>query len=112
TRCEACDNDFGGLFRCRTCLWPRIVCCKCLLAAHREQPLHRIEGVPDFKGITLAALGLVVFLGHGGDKCPKGVRDGNFTILALNGAHDVTMDFCGCENAAPRGTQLEAMCLY
>ncbi|KAJ7025298.1 hypothetical protein C8F04DRAFT_1191646 [Mycena alexandri] len=97
TRCEACDNDFGGLFRCRTCLWPRIVCCKCLLTAHREQPLHRIEWF---------------FLGHGGDKCPKGVRDGNFTILALNGAHDVTMDFCGCENSAPRGTQLEAMRLY
>ncbi|KAJ7036441.1 hypothetical protein C8F04DRAFT_1258007 [Mycena alexandri] len=112
TRCETCGEVTGALYRCRTCFWPRIICRTCTLTAHREQPLHRIEGVPDFKGITLAMLGLVVFLGHGGGKCPNGVRDADFTILGVDGAHDVILDFCGCDDATSRGMQLEAMCLH
>lgn len=57
-------------------------------------------------------LGLVVFLGHGGGKCPQGVREADFTILGLDGAHDIVLDFCGCHHAPTRGTQLEAMRLH
>ncbi|KAJ7016311.1 hypothetical protein C8F04DRAFT_1281907 [Mycena alexandri] len=96
TRCKTCGEVTGSLYRCR----------------HAEQPLHRIESVPDFKGITLAMLGLVVFLGHGGGKCPQGVREADFTILGLDGAHDIVLDFCGCHHAPTRGTQLEAMRLH
>ncbi|KAJ7769476.1 hypothetical protein B0H16DRAFT_1715930 [Mycena metata] len=112
TRCETCGEVTGSLYRCRTCFWPRIICRKCTLAGHAEQPLHRIESVPDFKGMTLAMMGLVVFLGHGGGKCPQGVRDADFTVLGLDGAHDVILDFCGCPEAPTRGMQLEAMRLH
>ncbi|KAJ7024220.1 hypothetical protein C8F04DRAFT_1270544 [Mycena alexandri] len=72
-------------------------------------PLHRIESVPDFKGITLVMMGLVVFLGHHGSKCPKGVHDTDFTILGVDGPHDVIVDFCGCDEAPSYRAQLEAM---
>ncbi|KAJ7775289.1 hypothetical protein B0H16DRAFT_1712866 [Mycena metata] len=112
TSCDTCNQVTGSLFRCRTCFWPRIICRSCILIRHAEHPLHRIEGVPDLKGTTLAMMGLVVLLGHGGAKCPRGVRDADFTILGLDGAHDVNLDFCGCDQAPTRGEQLEAMRLH
>ncbi|KAJ7029618.1 hypothetical protein C8F04DRAFT_1264698 [Mycena alexandri] len=113
TRCERCNVETNGLYRCRTCFWPRFNCRACTLAAHAEHPLHRIESWPGFQGTSLAQLGLVVYLGHGGDKCPKGVTDADFTIVGLDGAHDVTLNFCACEKAPARQEmQLESMRLH
>ncbi|KAJ7770726.1 hypothetical protein B0H16DRAFT_1207371, partial [Mycena metata] len=104
--CDTCNQVTGNLFRCRTCFWPRIICRSCTLARHAEQPLHRIEVSRFLHCTTLAMMGLVVFLGHGGAKCPRGVRDADFTILGLDRAHDVNLDFCGCDHARTRGEQL------
>ncbi|KAJ7715469.1 hypothetical protein B0H16DRAFT_1741910 [Mycena metata] len=112
TTCETCKIKTNTLYRCRNCFWPRIICRKCLLAAHAEHPLHRVEDVPASHGYTLSAMGLVVFLGHSGAKCPEVVIDTDFTVLGVDGAHDVTMGFCGCDGGLTRGQQLEAMRLH
>ncbi|KAJ7745299.1 hypothetical protein B0H16DRAFT_1462814 [Mycena metata] len=112
TTCETCKIKTNALYRCRNCFWPRIICCKCLLAAHAEHPLHCVEDVPASHGYTLSAMGLVVFLGHGGAKCPEVVIDADFTVLGVDGAHDVTMGFCGCDGGLTHGQQLEAMRLH
>ncbi|KAJ7233876.1 hypothetical protein B0H12DRAFT_1076498 [Mycena haematopus] len=65
------------------------------------------------KGTTLQSLGLVIQLGHGVDGvCLNPEREGEFTVTASDGVHDVTMNFCGCPGARARGDQLEAVRLY
>jgi len=53
-----------------------------------------------FKKISLKSLGHVYQLGHTiSESCPCPIRPyaGAFTVVDLNGIHDVTLLFCGCE---------------
>ncbi|KAJ7222855.1 hypothetical protein B0H12DRAFT_1241055, partial [Mycena haematopus] len=108
--CESCETEDARFF-CRSCFWPQFLCRVCILKAHARHPLHRVEMVMDktLKGTTLQSLGLVIQLGHGVDGvCLNPEREGEFTVTASDGVHDVTMNFCGCPGARARGDQLEA----
>ncbi|KAJ7217416.1 hypothetical protein B0H12DRAFT_1078829 [Mycena haematopus] len=112
--CESCETEDARFF-CRSCFWPQFLCRVCILKAHARHPLHRVEMVMDktLKGTTLQSLGLVIQLGHGVDGvCLNPEREGEFTVTASDGVHDVTMNFCGCPGARARGDQLEAVRLY
>lgn len=65
--------------------------------------------------VTLQALGVCVQVGHApGESCRCPVRAVNnaFVVIDTDGVHDVTLDFCGCEQAAPRYIQLLRASLF
>ncbi|KAJ7022278.1 hypothetical protein C8F04DRAFT_1272824 [Mycena alexandri] len=71
-------------------------------------PLHRIESVPDFKGITLAMMGLVVFLGTPRQQnAPRAFHDADFTILYVDGPHNVIVDFAVATRSQAIGRSLK-----
>ncbi|KAF9541213.1 hypothetical protein CPC08DRAFT_756183 [Agrocybe pediades] len=66
--------------------------------------LHRVEEWDStkkfFKKTSLSALGHVFQLGHPvGESCPcpSDPYDSTFTVLDLNGVHDVCLKFCDCD---------------
>ena len=59
--------------------------------------------------VTLKELGLRIQLGHvPGTRCICTERafGDDFIILDISGVHEVSLDFCGCEDAQPRHVQL------
>lgn len=62
-----------------------------------------------FVRTTLRSLGLRIQLGHsGGHKCvnPAPSSRDEFVIIDLNGIHHVNLDYCECQTAQARYTQL------
>jgi len=59
--------------------------------------------------VPLKTLGLRVQLGHPtGEHCllPERAYNDDFTLIDINGIHEVGLDFCGCETAQSRAKQL------
>lgn len=54
-----------------------------------------------FDKTTLHSLGLVCYLGHGGDPCLIETPSRNLTIIDMNGWHKVRVGFCACDKTAP-----------
>ncbi|KAL0057538.1 hypothetical protein AAF712_015825 [Marasmius tenuissimus] len=98
--CGRCNSTRAN-WRCLDCFGLRLVCRECLIKAHTDEPLHRIEEWRNdfFHPSGLKDLGVRVQLGHkAGERCAlplPGHRD--FTVLSWNGIHAVNLDFCGCE---------------
>lgn len=69
--CRRCGQS--GDWWCVTCLGSPTFCQPCLSSAHCYLPLHKVEEwTGDFyKQRWLWSAGLVLHLGHGGDKCPN-----------------------------------------
>jgi CxC2 like cysteine cluster associated with KDZ transposases len=62
-----------------------------------------------FEHTTLNDLGLRIQLGHRvGERCsnPATAAGDNFVVIDTNGVHEVGLDYCGCETAQHRTTQL------
>ncbi|RPD56280.1 hypothetical protein L226DRAFT_469306, partial [Lentinus tigrinus ALCF2SS1-7] len=98
-------------YRCQDCDDPALYCRSCITERHVQLPLHRLKEWTGthFEWITLKALGLRVQLGHRpGDACYNPIKafGDAFVVLDLHGIHEVGLDFCGCERAAPSTTQL------
>ena len=75
--CTGCQSP-NGCVRCLECFGDGWECIRCCLDHHRRHPFHKVEkwDGKKFRRTTLASLGLVLFLGHGGDPCP-GVQPTN-----------------------------------
>ncbi|KAG2055338.1 hypothetical protein BDR06DRAFT_970839 [Suillus hirtellus] len=76
---------------------------------HHEHPLHRIKHWKDafFHDVTLKSLRLRIQLGHPTqERCYNPAACQDFVILHVNGIHEVSLDFCGCETAQSPTTQL------
>ncbi|KAJ7834672.1 hypothetical protein B0H13DRAFT_1532296, partial [Mycena leptocephala] len=103
------------IYRCKDCFTDALLCKPCLVALHRDNPLHCVEvwGGDFFTGISLKSLGLRIQLGHGrnGDTGAKASRD-DFCIVASNGIHEVGLDFCTCGLAEDHDIQLLHARLY
>jgi hypothetical protein len=59
--------------------------------------------------ISLKTLGLRVQLGHPtGKHCllPKRAFNDDFTLIDINGIHEIGLDFCSCETAQTHAKQL------
>ncbi|KAK6985134.1 hypothetical protein R3P38DRAFT_2805865 [Favolaschia claudopus] len=92
--CIIC-SDLPGAYRCRDCFTDNLFCKNCMVQAHGDSPLHRIE------------------LGHGKrvqskNRCvnPIPAFDNDFVVVDTYAIHEVNLDFCGCETAQPHDIQL------
>lgn len=67
-----------------------------------------------FQRITLADIGLRIQLGHRpGDPCPKATHYNNFTVIDINGIHEVNINFCNClEGSRDHGIQIRRFGWY
>lgn len=62
-----------------------------------------------FTPTSLKQLGLTIQLGHNGAPCPGPMKGpATFTVIHVNGTHDIDVSFCGCSDLAqiPRWRQL------
>ncbi|KAF9543190.1 hypothetical protein CPC08DRAFT_649965 [Agrocybe pediades] len=105
---SGCANcvDHVPAFRCLDCDTLDLLCRECILRLHCRNGLHRIEewDVKNrfFKSSNLCFLGHTFQLGHRvGDPCPcpSDPYGSTFTVLDLNGVHEVSLKFCNCEKA-------------
>ncbi|KAJ7105451.1 hypothetical protein C8R43DRAFT_1140778 [Mycena crocata] len=106
-RCAHCDTPYVGgaasrIFKCEDC-GQYLQCKKCLLSHHACTPLHVVK---EWNGhfwehITLAEVGLVYQLGHGGFPCVvPGDKVYKMTIIEAPVIHQINMRYCNCSKAA------------
>ncbi|KAJ8468439.1 hypothetical protein ONZ45_g17240 [Pleurotus djamor] len=88
-----------GLYRCLDCANRDCYCQDCILERHKHLPLHRLQVWDEghFASTSLATLGLIVQLGHGGGECrlPSDIRKA-CCIVDVTGHHLVNLRFCNC----------------
>ncbi|KAJ7127920.1 hypothetical protein C8R44DRAFT_616252 [Mycena epipterygia] len=106
----------GATYRCQHCFTDDLYCKACIVVAHRDSLLHRVEVWVDgmFVRTTLKSLGLRIQLGHG--KWGKGQRgrcalpqlavDDDFVVIDTHAIHEVALDFCNCDTAQAHDIQL------
>jgi hypothetical protein len=122
--CATCLNE-RGIYRCQNCMG-QLLCKGCIVQTHLFNPLHVIEVCPAislsstahfgqqawtndaiFQRVSLTSLGLVIRLGHKPtETCASATRVDPFTVLDLNGSHQVVVEFCGCKASKPHHIQL------
>ncbi|KAF7367916.1 CxC2 domain-containing protein [Mycena sanguinolenta] len=113
--CRVCRNPtVTPEFRCRECWGDDLLCRKCMVARHAENPLHQVQKWTGrvFESTTLKALGLRVQLGHRPrERClePKELHS-HFVIIHHNGIQEVAIDCCDCaENRLAAGSPKEQL---
>lgn len=89
------------LYRCKQCLHSDLLCVDCIVEAHVNQPLHIVEQWETRQGfwrrVPLSKLGLIVDLGHGGQKCIYSLVDPReITVMHEQGLETVRFRFCRC----------------
>ncbi|KAI9056786.1 hypothetical protein FKP32DRAFT_1615644 [Trametes sanguinea] len=118
--CSQCCSFPGPnehLVRCLTCSPGPLRCATCVVRAHIDMPFHRIEAWTgaSFERTSLKDLGLVIQLGHRheqrGCSNPLPVRT-DFSVFDINGRHDASLSYCGCDNAARAGDHLQQLLRY
>lgn len=126
--CPQCRTP-SPIYRCNDCMCGALWCEQCLVDNHSQMPLHNIQVCSPqplthptaklfyslhpqkwngsfFERTTLAKLGLRVNLGHApGLLCELRRKHDNFTVIDLNGIHQVNVNFCQC-NSTPEYRQL------
>lgn len=58
--------------------------------------------------MSLKSIGLRFQLGHSNGKCsnPVTAYNNDFVVIAINGIHEICLDYCGCGQATSRTSQL------
>ena len=76
TTCTSCLVDESQI-RCLDCLGSPTLCRRCCLNAHQYNPYHKIEvwNGKCYVPSDLHNIGLLLHLGHGGDRCPQNVGE-------------------------------------
>ncbi|KAF9559266.1 hypothetical protein CPC08DRAFT_611227, partial [Agrocybe pediades] len=114
-QCQTCQiTGMQQMYRCWECDGLQVQCRSCIIRAHEGRGLHFIEKWNLMLGFwektTLRELGHCYQLGHpiGRGPCPRPERSfaGIFTILDINGIHQITLDFCNCGLRQPHYVQL------
>ncbi|KAJ7248279.1 hypothetical protein B0H12DRAFT_985979, partial [Mycena haematopus] len=102
--------ELRATYQCQDCFGGRLLCSRCVVQRHRDEPLHILE-VRQLPAVPCHLRELDPFLrfqlGHPpGEDCD--FRDGphKFVVLENNGIHEVVVDFCGCIGAASTLDQL------
>ncbi|KAI9070213.1 hypothetical protein FKP32DRAFT_1558354 [Trametes sanguinea] len=116
-RCSACpDPSSAGeaRIRCATCSPGPLRCRSCVVKDHRDLPYHRMLewNGSMFEHTSLKALGQVVQLGHRheGQPCSNPIpARKDFSVIDLNGRHQICLWFCGCDNAAAAGDHAQQL---
>ncbi|SJL18899.1 uncharacterized protein ARMOST_22501 [Armillaria ostoyae] len=109
---ELLRRNGDPIFQCDSCPLGLLVCKSCCLKLHSSLPLHVVRewNGEQFTKTTLRELGLRVQIGHfDGSECICPERAGRtFTVLDINGIHEVDVDYCSCDRreGATRRQQL------
>ena len=110
--CGHCNRDNKPLFRCAACIGTSCYCKDCTVLMHRENPFHRIalwdQASGCFRDTSLAAIGLVVILGHVAPYivCPNPGSLLGLTAVHTNGIHNISIQSCECPHAKSLDLQL------
>jgi len=123
--CQVC-NQKNFNFRCRNCFYQPVTCHACCAKSHAEAPFHSIDvwnGVC-FLPSDLLHVGLAIYLGHQGSRCPeyKGGEENDqleqdtsdsdtlgahlLLIVHSNGVCQQSIHYCHCSNAPSHHIQL------
>ncbi|KAF8593513.1 hypothetical protein BDV93DRAFT_461014 [Ceratobasidium sp. AG-I] len=110
--CMSCAVE-STLYKCRTCHSDTLLCKNCIVDAHSTLPTHRIRMWTGqfFQDSTLAGLGAVLHLGHGGRKCTNG-HDQPLYLGSTNGFHWINVRYCRHAGADKDSHQLLAVKIY
>ncbi|KAF7975089.1 hypothetical protein HWV62_10489 [Athelia sp. TMB] len=116
-KCPVCCEEEPTVVRCEDCSGGLLLCSRCSVIRHHNNPTHRIEiwNGSYFLPTTLKALGLRIQLGHPAGECcinPIPSPGNEFVIVDNNGIHEVFLDFCGCTRAEKETIQLLRARLY
>lgn len=107
--CATCTaagrQDHPAAYRCRDCFGRPPACKACLLDSHTYLPFHDIQEWTSpgfFRRVSLLHLGLIIYLGHGGQPCPSITNSVPLSLRVIhsNGLHDVWVQPCQCDRAA------------
>ncbi|KAK6997432.1 CxC2 domain-containing protein [Favolaschia claudopus] len=115
--CASCGSPDPS-YRCenQTCYGPGMFCGSCIVERHEVLPTHWIQRWVDncFERVSLAELGLVVQLGHTPGATCGAVRRGKykFTVIDVNGIHNVAVQFCECDSRIKARQQLMRVCWW
>ncbi|OCH83973.1 hypothetical protein OBBRIDRAFT_742414, partial [Obba rivulosa] len=87
--------------RCVDCFHPRLLCKMCTLGAHRQNPFHCQEVWDGKQGFwqreSLGQLGLILDLGHRGQKCAVALAEARrMTFVHGHGIDEIRVRFCAC----------------
>ena len=102
-------------FRCQECVSSLPSCVKCLVATHQHLPLHLVQEWTGtyFRQRTLESLGLMIFLGHHGQRClnasnrfHEGPTGWATIIVNTNGIQLSRVEYCHCIPTATKALQL------
>ncbi|KDQ17630.1 hypothetical protein BOTBODRAFT_92472, partial [Botryobasidium botryosum FD-172 SS1] len=114
----SCPSSPIGTIRCVECHGSRLRCPACIVADHCFTPLHRLEKWKKgrFVPVSLTDLGLVHYLGHGGQSCPFADQSPTphhkMIVAHVNGFHTISLGYCQCPTAPERFVQLLRACLF
>lgn len=110
---ECLDED--GIYCCKDCFQPSLLCGQCMLKGRSSLPFHRILVSPYlitnllvlirifkqwetkfFWPTSLQRLGMVINFGHDTEQCPPPDMVIDFVIVDVSGIHLVNIAFCHC----------------
>ncbi|KIJ46788.1 hypothetical protein M422DRAFT_84058, partial [Sphaerobolus stellatus SS14] len=100
-----------GAFDCLDCDLEGLFCASCLNSTHTWLSFHRPRKWRDgqFHKCSLADLGYLLALEHGGNPCPyidDELGPQTLTIADLTGIHEVIVGWCRCASAPSTVQQL------
>ncbi|KAJ7036080.1 hypothetical protein C8F04DRAFT_1258196 [Mycena alexandri] len=91
-------------------------CHACIVERHQVLPTHWIQewNGSFFERIGLKELGLVVQLGHTPGAACESMRPAKkkFTVIDVNGIHNVAVQFCECNSSITHRQQLMRVCWW
>ncbi|KAK6966350.1 CxC2 domain-containing protein [Favolaschia claudopus] len=99
--CGSCGRAEDGWrrFRCEDC-GPSTHCQECMIARHQLMPLHVLQEWTGafWSQVSLASLGYVFQLGHGGLPCPRPAPAArSMVVMDFPTIHDVKYRYCACD---------------
>ncbi|KAK7002264.1 CxC2 domain-containing protein [Favolaschia claudopus] len=100
--CACCSAALGAgemPVRCEDC-GDFIQCSRCVVLRHETMPLHKVERWNGryWARSSLASLGCVYQLGHGGFRCPHPAsKEREMVILHFPNLYTIKYRYCGCD---------------
>lgn len=110
--CKACKEPTTTSptrYRCCDCHNAPVLCKACVLSSHAHNPFHFVAEWDIKRGFwkrqPLSNLGVVLDLGHDGDRCVYASGTPRpMCIVSEHGVHEIGVRFCGCLDKTTRST--------